>query len=258
MTIHFETDGPIARVTINRHDRLNAIDAKSADRLNSIWDAIEKDPHLRVVVLTGQGDRAFCAGADMKDDSGPEGIDFWALSPPTGFGGLSLRESLDIPVIGRVNGHALGGGMVMLLGCDVVVASSNATFGLTEPRVGRIPLDGGVALIVRQLPYVLATGLLLTGRRITAGEAMRYGLVNEVVPPDRLDEAVERWIGDILTCAPLSLRAIKQIARGSRNRSPAETETIRFPALIAALRSSDQFEGVRAFNEKREPRWEGR
>jgi crotonobetainyl-CoA hydratase len=105
---------------------------------------------------------------------------------------------------------------------------------------------------------VLATGLLLTGRRITAGEAMRYGLVNEVVPPDRLDEAVERWIGDILTCAPLSLRAIKQIARGSRNRSPAETETIRFPALIAALRSSDQFEGVRAFNEKREPRWEGR
>lgn len=258
MTIRFETDGPVARVTIDRPDRRNALDSSSTERMNAVWDAIERDPRLRVVVLTGEGDRAFCAGADMKDDSEPEGVDFWALSSPTGFGGLSLRESLDIPVIARVNGHALGGGMVMMLGCDLVIASSTATFGLTEPRVGRIPLDGGVALLVRHLPHVLAMGLLLTGRRITADEALRYGLVNEVAPLEKLDEAVDRWVEQVVACAPLALRAIKQIARGSRTRTPAETEAMRFPALVAALRSNDQYEGVRAFNEKREPVWEGR
>jgi enoyl-CoA hydratase/carnithine racemase len=152
----------------------------------------------------------------------------------------------------------LGGGMVMLLGCDIVVASNNATFGLPEPRVGRLPLDGGIPLITRQLPHVVAMGMLLTGRRIGAEEACRYGLVNEVTTPEGLDEAVDRWVNDVLACAPLSVRAIKEIARDSHYRTPTDIELTRFPGLIDALKSADQYEGVKAFQEKRSPRWEGR
>jgi crotonobetainyl-CoA hydratase len=256
--VHFLIDGPVARVTIDRPDRLNAIDDATTQELIGIWEAIERNRDIRLVVLTGQGDRAFCVGADMKDGTDVDGVDYWASQPPSGFGGLSLRDTLDIPVIARVNGHALGGGMVMMLGCDIIVASSRATFGLPEPRVGRLPLDGGVALLARQLPHPIAMGLLLTGRRIAAEEALRLGLVNEVAPPEGLDQAVDRWVQDVLACAPLSLRAIKQMVRVSRDRRPAEVEMTRFPALIAALKSSDQFEGVQAFLEKRPPRWQGR
>ena len=120
----------------------------------------------------------------MKGGSGASGLEYWAQPRPGGFGGIALRDTLDVPVIARVNGYALGGGMEMMLGCDIVVASADATFGLPEPRVGRLALDGGIALLARRIPHVQAMGMLLTGRRIGAGEALRYGLVNEVVAPD--------------------------------------------------------------------------
>jgi crotonobetainyl-CoA hydratase len=161
-------------------------------------------------------------------------------------------------VIARVNGHALGGGMEMVLGCDIVVAAEEATFGLPEPRVGRLALDGGIALLPRRIPYVWAMGLLLTGRRIPAAQALRLGLGNDVVPRADLDQAIERWVTDILACAPLSLRAIKQMVRSGAGLSPQEAQRLRLPALIAALQSSDQDEGVRAFVEKRAPQWQGR
>ena len=163
-----------------------------------------------------------------------------------------------MPVIARVNGHALGGGMEMALGCDIVVASANATFGLPEPRVGRLALDGGIALLPRRIPHVQAMGMLLTGRRIGAAEALRFGLVNEVVAPAELDAAVARWVADILACAPLSVRAIKQMVRAGERLSAREAQMLRLPALVEALRSSDQDEGVRAFQEKRKPVWQGR
>jgi enoyl-CoA hydratase/carnithine racemase len=251
-------DDGVVRVTIDRPDRMNAIDDAAERALIGIWEAIERDPDVRCVVLTGAGERAFCTGADMKAGGGKSGLDYWAAARPGGFGGLALRDSLDVPVIARVNGHALGGGMEMVLGCDIVVAARTATFGLPEPRVGRLALDGGIALLPRRLPHVQAMGLLLTGRRIDAATAERLGLVNEVAEPAALDDAVARWVADILACAPLSVRAIKQMVRRGAGLSPQDAQALRVPALIAALGSEDQNEGVRAFLEKRPPRWSGK
>ncbi len=258
MSVHFAVADHVARVTLDRPERLNAVDQATEAELIGVWEAIEGDRDIRVVVLTGAGERAFCTGADMKGGSGSSGLDYWAAPRPGGFGGLALRDTLDVPVIGRINGHALGGGLEMALGCDILVASANATFGLPEPRVGRLALDGGIALLTRRIPHVQAMGMLLTGRRIGAAEALRFGLVNEVVAPGELDTAVARWVADILACAPLSLRAIKQMVRAGERLSAREAQMLRLPALIEALRSSDQDEGVRAFQEKRAPQWRGR
>ncbi|TSD83614.1 crotonase [Mycobacterium sp. KBS0706] len=258
MTVRFTIEGEIARITLDRPDRMNAVDRATEAELIRIWEAIERDRSIRAVVLTGAGDRAFCTGADMKDGSGVSGLEYWAAPRPGGFGGIALRETLDIPVIARVNGHALGGGMEMVLGCDIVVASSGASFGLPEPRVGRLALDGGIALLPRRLSHVQAMGLLLTGRRIGAEEALRLGLVNEVAAPEALDAAVDRWVAEILACAPLSVRAIKQMVRAGAGLTAAQAQALRLPALVEALRSADQEEGVRAFQEKRPPRWQGR
>ena len=258
MSVQFTVQDHVARVTLDRPDRLNAIDQATEAELIRIWEAIEGDRDVRVVVLTGAGGRAFCTGADMKGGSGSSGLDYWAAARPGGFGGIALRDTLDVPVIARVNGHALGGGMEMMLGCDIVVAAANATFGLPEPRVGRLALDGGIALLARRIPHVWAMGMLLTGRRIGAAEALRFGLVNEVVAPEELDDAVMRWIADILACAPLSVRAIKQMVRAGERLSAKDAQMLRLPALVEALKSSDQDEGVRAFQEKRAPQWRGR
>jgi crotonobetainyl-CoA hydratase len=258
VSVRFTVEDHVARVTIDRPDRMNAIDETAEAELMRIWAAIEQDDSVRCVVLTGAGERAFCTGADMKQSGNKTGLEYWAQARPGGFGGLALRETLDVPVIARVNGHALGGGMEMVLGCDIVVAAQEATFGLPEPRVGRLALDGGIAILPRRIPHVWAMGLLLTGRRVPAAEALRLGLVNEVVPRADLDQAVERWVADILACAPLSLRAIKQMVRQGAGLSPQEAQRLRLPALIAALQSVDQDEGVRAFVEKRAPQWQGR
>jgi crotonobetainyl-CoA hydratase len=257
MNVLFKVESHVARVTINRPDRMNAVDQTTEAELIRIWETIEKDNSVRVVVLSGAGERAFCTGADMKAGGGMTGLEYWAAPRPGGFGGIALRDSLDVPVIARVNGHALGGGMEMMLGCDIVVAAETATFGLPEPRVGRLALDGGIAILPRRIPYVWAMGLLLTGKRIKADEALRFGLVNEVVPSAGLDEVVERWVADILACAPLSVRAIKQMVRAGAGLSAQEAQMLRLPALVKALKSTDQEEGVRAFQEKREPVWRG-
>jgi crotonobetainyl-CoA hydratase len=163
-----------------------------------------------------------------------------------------------VPVIARVNGHALGGGLEMVLGCDIVVAAEEATFGLPEPRVGRLALDGGMVLLQRQIPHRHAMGMLLTGRRIAARQAAAFGLVNEVVPRAELDAAVEAWVEDMLACAPLSLRAVKQSVRRTAHLAAAEAQAQRLPAVVEALQSRDADEGPLAFREKRKPVWEGR
>ena len=301
MTIQLDIAGPVARVTIDRPAVLNALDAEATAALEAIWQRLEADGDVRAVVLTGAGERAFCAGADMRSDAAGSaasetgngaaagngdatgnteatsntkaigntaatganvgkprtGLSYWAHAHPTGFGGISLRTTLDIPVIARVNGHALGGGLEMVLGCDIVVAATHATFGLTEPRVGRLPVDGGMVLLPRRIGHRAAMGMLLTGRRISAQEALANGLVNEVVPLAELDSAVDRWLADIVACAPLSLRAIKQTVRRTAQMAPQDAQALRLPAVVACLESADGEEGVRAFLERRPPKWSG-
>jgi crotonobetainyl-CoA hydratase len=258
MPILFELKDHVARVTIDRPDVLNAIDAASEREMQKIWSEIETNRDVRVVVLTGTGERAFSTGADMKGGSGASGLEYWALPRTGGFGGIALRETLNVPVIARVNGHAVGGGFEMVLGCDIIIAAQEATFGLPEARVGRLPLDGGMTLLQRQVPFHLAMGVLLTGKRISAAEAFRIGLVNEVVPRAELDTAVARWVDEVLACAPLSVRAIKQVVRRTAQLSAAEARGQLLPALAEALQSEDAQEGVRAFIEKRKPVWQGK
>ncbi|MBM3568694.1 MAG: crotonase [Alphaproteobacteria bacterium] len=257
MTVHFSVADHVARVTIDRPKVLNAVDGATEAELERIWRAIEDDDGVRAVVLSGGGERAFCAGADTKD-TGLTGLEYWAQPRPDGFGGIALRRTLDVPVIARVNGHALGGGFEMVLGCDLVVAVEEATFGFTEPRLGRIPLDGGMVLLQRQIPFRQAMSVLLTGRRIKAAEALAMGIVNQVVARAGLDSAVDHWLGEILACAPLSLRAIKQTVRRTAHLDAREARAQKLPALIAALSCKDQDEGVAAFNQKRKPVWQGR
>jgi crotonobetainyl-CoA hydratase len=256
--VRFESHDHVARVTIDRPAVMNAVDHATEVELERIWTAIEADRNVRVVVLTGTGDRAFCAGADMKNSGNQSGLAYWSASRPGGFGGIALRETLEVPVLARVNGVALGGGFEMVLGCDLVVACEEASFGLPEPRVGRLPLDGGMTLLQRQIAFRPAMGILLTGRRVSAREAQSLGIINEVVARADLDAAVDRWVVDVLACAPLSVRAIKAVARRTAHLTAREAQAQKLPALVDAITSEDSEEGVRAFREKRAPVWKGR
>jgi enoyl-CoA hydratase/carnithine racemase len=257
MSIDFRLADHVATVTIDRPDVLNAIDLATEAELQRIWRELEREDEVRLVVLTGAGDRAFCVGADLKNPS-VKGVDYWAAARPGGFGGIALRETLNVPVLARVNGFALGGGFEMVLGCDIVVACEEASFGLPEALVGRMPLDGGMTLLQRQIPFRQAMGMMMTGQRIGARRALELGLVNEVVPRAGLDDTVARWTQSILACAPLSLRAIKQVVRQTATLSPSQAQAMRLPALVAALQSEDANEGVLAFQQKRKPQWQGR
>ena len=226
MTVKFSLVDHVARVTIDRADRMNAVDDVTADRLEAIWQQLEADDDVRVVVLTGSGDKAFCAGADMKaGGNSKSGLDYWAHARAGGFGGLALRTSLHVPVIARVNGLAVGGGFELVLGCDIVIAAEHASFGLPEARVGRMPVDGGMLLLPRVIPQKIAMGMLLTGNRITAQQAEKYGLVNEVVAATDLDAAVDRWVAQVLKCAPLSVQAIKECVKKTSDLSRSLTHT---------------------------------
>ena len=256
MTIDFRAAGHVATVTIDRPERRNAIDSAHHAQLADAWNTVEADRDIWVAVLTGAGERAFCAGADIHEQE-PEGRDYWASRDPDGFGGLALRTSMTKPIIARVNGLALGGGFEMVLGCDLAVAADHARIGLVEPRVGRLAIDGGIVNAVRHVSRKHAMELLLTGSMFDAAEAHRMGFVNEVVPSDELDAAVDRWVEVLLSCSPVSLAAIKALVNQTQHLPAREANRADVAEVRAQLASADAAEGPAAFRERRRPRWSG-
>ncbi len=248
-------NGEILEVTIDRQEVLNALYSPGHIELARVWDAYAADPELRVAILTGAGDRAFCAGNDLKAAAAGVKRDY----VPSGFGGLTSRFDLHKPVIAAVNGLAMGGGFELALACDLIIASDTAFFALPEPRVGLAALGGGIHRLVRQLPKQAAMGILLTGRRVDAQEALRLGFVNEVVPAGQALEAARRWAQQILQCAPLSIRTTKTVAQqGLAQKDLESAYRMQYPVVMELLQSEDLIEGPRAFAEKRQPVWRNR
>jgi len=256
VSVRLEIEGHVARVTIDRPDKLNAVDAATEAALEATWRRLEGERDVRAIVLTGAGDRAFCAGADLSGAS-KSGIDYWLEPRPHGFGGISFRDTLDIPVIGRVNGHALGGGFELALACDVIIAADTASFGLTEPRVGLAALGGGIQRIVQELGPKRAHALLLTARRISAAQAHDMGLVAEVVPAAELMDAARGWAGEMLECSPASLMATKAVIQSyiDDGLEASNKNMFALPEVKALLTGPDAREGPKAFAEKRKPNW---
>jgi dehydration protein DpgD len=257
----YEKRDHVARVTIDRPEVLNAMDRRTHTELAGIWDDVETDPQVRCVVLTGAGDRAFSVGMDLHERAqlDREGI------PPSTFGSqgqpgwprLTERFSLTKPVVARVHGYALGGGFELALACDLVIASEEAVFGLPEVRLGLVPGAGGAFRLARQIPLKLAMGYLLTGRRMSADTAGRFGLVNEVVPMARLDECVDAWAADLVRAAPLSVRALKEATYASLDMPLPQAFTSEFAGEERRRKSRDAVEGVAAYTQRREPLWSG-
>lgn len=245
-------EGHVTIITIDRPEQRNALHSDAFFEFAAIFDDYEADPEQWVAIITGAGDKAFCAGADLKGGIGK--------MPASGFAGLCTRFSLTKPVIAAVNGFALGGGFETALACDIVVAADTASFGLTEPRVGLAALAGGPQRLVREIGYKRAMGMLLTGRRVPADEGLALGFVNEVVPAADLMAAARRWAGEIALCSPMSIRATKQLAMSAAGQGlePAITGMFALPAVKAMLASEDMREGPRAFAEKRAPAWRNR
>jgi len=255
----YEKKGKIAYITINRPDVMNAVHPPLSAELWEIWSDFRDDPNVWVAILTGAGDRAFSAGNDLKYAASRAGDAGAQLAPnPGGFGGITAEFECWKPMIAALNGLALGGGLEMALACDIIIAAEHARLGLPEPTVGFMAAAGGVHRLPRMIPQKIALGMLLTGKPITAQEAYRLGLVNEVVPADQLMATAERWANDILQCAPISVRASKQAAMLGLRMPLDEALKADFELVKAWRTSEDLREGPLAFAQKRKPEWKGR
>jgi enoyl-CoA hydratase/carnithine racemase len=244
----------IAHITINRPEVRNALNLRASAELRDAFEDFRADDEMRVAILTGAGDHAFCAGADLRDAAGMFAAgDRPADLPP--FGGITEDFTCWKPIIAAVNGLALGGGTELALACDIVVAASHAQFGLPEPRVGVVAGAGGLVRLPRQLPLKLALGLILTGRPMAAAQAERHGLVNEVVPGYELAACAQGWASDILRCSPASVRLSKRQAVSYLHLPVDDALATQADLVAALLASPDASEGTRAFVERREPRW---
>jgi enoyl-CoA hydratase len=251
-----ERRGPVALVTFNRPEKLNAISSGMLDRLEAVLEELGAGPEVRAVVLTGAGPRAFVAGADVDEYAGQSREAFIAYQRRS----RALFSRLDAfpkPVIGAVNGYALGGGFEIALCCDVLVASTNARFGLPEGLLGLSPGGGGTQRLTRAVGPFVASDVLLATRRLTAEEALGLGLVSEVVEPDVLVDAAMEKALTTARVAPLASREMKRLIAVALDEELDSGLTVEQEALIDLFGTRDAAEGIRAFVEKREPRFEG-
>ena len=254
-------------VTLNRPQLFNSLSPESICGIMDLWQRAEEDDTVRLVVLTGAGNRAFCAGADLKLTipllSGARApqteYDHRLLSTPDWLGRLMQRNrSFTKPVIAAINGTAMAGGCELALASDIRIASSNATFALSEARLGIIPAGGSMVRLPRQIPWCHAMEFMLTGDTISAEQARDIGLINRVVEPEDLYSEVQQLVDRLKNNAPLSLQAIKRAAILTSGLELAEAFAIEDREANAIVLTEDAREGPRAFAEKRQPQFQGR
>lgn len=256
-----EREGHVLVITIARPEVYNALHPMANQELSDVFDTFAEDPELWVAIITGEGDKAFCTGNDLKYHAALRAkTGKRPVHPPKGFGGLTNRFDLDKPVIAAVNGVAMGGGFEVALACDLIIASDKAVFALPEPRVGLAAGAGGLQRLPRMIPLKHAMGMMLTGRRVGAEEGYRLGFVTAVTQHANLMTEARRWAAEILECSPVSLRATKQVAMRARDVPSLEMamQNHHYPAYVAMGTSEDTVEGPKAFAEKRKPVWKGR
>jgi E-phenylitaconyl-CoA hydratase len=260
-SVLFEVSDRVATVTINRPEAMNALDPETLRALSEVWSEVRDNPDIWVAIVTGTGERSFCAGADLKKTiptrPGAEGQAHWRMFQPNGQPNLDDGLQIWKPVIAAVNGYCLGAGLTLLSACDIRVAVESATFGLPEVTRGIVPTLGATQRLPRQLPYAVAMEMLLLGESLSAEQALRFGLVNRVVEDGQAMEAAHDYAARFLDGPPLTARAIKESA--VRGQSMSIEEGMRLEQLLSqAVRQTDDFkEGPRAFAEKREPKYRG-
>lgn len=257
MAIDFHLNSGVATITINRPERLNAMDADHYKALSEAWTRVRDDSDIWVAIVTGAGEKSFTTGADIKSVfAGAWDLEnAWRTQED-----LLLNRGLEVwkPVISAINGYCLGGGMTLMMATDIRVASKHATFGLSEVKRGVIAANGGTQRILSQIPYAYAMEMLLTGDAIDAETAARWGLINKVCEASELMDAALEYAERIAANAPLALQASKELAlRGREMPLSAGLRAEQYVARILQA-SEDVKEGMTAFSEKRKPEFKGR
>jgi enoyl-CoA hydratase len=248
---------PIATVTVNRPKALNALNVRVVEELAVVLREVRHDSTVRVLIVTGAGDRAFVAGADiaaMTTMSTVEGLEFSRL----GHRVLQSMEELPIPIIAAVNGFALGGGLELAMACDMIIASDKARFGQPEINLALIPGFGGTQRLPRRIGHARARQLILTGDMIDAKTALEWGLINQIVAPDQLLASARQLAEKIVTKSSLTVREAKAALIAAATMTEDAGLKLEQQAFGVCFGSADRVEGTHAFVEKRDPKWQGK
>lgn len=258
MPIDVTVDNQVAVAVLNRPEAMNSIDAEMREALYALWDRVQNDGDIRVLIITGAGDKAFCTGSDLKKTMPPKESYAELLVGRNDPGNMLHKFGTDKPIICAVNGYAVGGGLELALAGDICIASENAKFGLTEARIGSIPGSGGVQRLPRSISKTNAMLMLLTGDIIDAAEAFRMGFVSKVVPQKDLLPTARDIARRIAANAPLAVKALKRLVNQGLDMPLAHAlEMDKY--MFGLLRDTeDRIEGRKAFQEKRKPQYKGR